>query len=53
MVTNEASVQRAVAELQERASLSSYDTAIREYGRSADDVEEWWLSTLAGLVLRQ
>jgi hypothetical protein len=32
-------------------TLDSFDTATREYGWRADDVEGWWLATLGEALL--
>ena len=43
---------RAVAVYTMTVTLDGFDTATREFGWTADDVEDWWLSTLVELLLR-
>lgn len=43
---------RAVAVYGITVSLPSFDIATREYLWSPDEIEEWWQTTLAGLLLR-
>ncbi|MDF8263804.1 TetR/AcrR family transcriptional regulator [Luteipulveratus flavus] len=44
-------VERAVAIFALVVSLDSFGSATRDYGWSADEVEEWWYATLSGLLL--
>ena len=44
-------VDRAVAAYGITVSLGSFHIATREYDWSPDDIENWWLTTLAELVL--
>ena len=46
-----ADVDRAVAVYGALVTLESFDTAIRDYGWSPDEVETWWHDTLAGQLL--
>lgn len=45
-------LEQAVAVYGVLVSLGSFDTAIREYGWSPADVENWWYTTLVELLLR-
>jgi AcrR family transcriptional regulator len=45
-------VDRAVAVYGITVTLDGFDTATREYGWRPDDIENWWLSTLAQLLTR-
>jgi AcrR family transcriptional regulator len=44
--------ERAVAVYGTLVSLEGFSTAMVDYGWSADEVEEWWHATLAGLLLK-
>jgi AcrR family transcriptional regulator len=43
---------RAVAVYAMTVTLDGFDTATGEFGWRPDDVEEWWLGTLAAVLLR-
>jgi AcrR family transcriptional regulator len=43
---------RAVAVYAMTVTLDGFDTATGEFGWRPDDVEDWWLSTLAAVLLR-
>ena len=45
-------IDKALAVYAVVVSFESYDVATREYGWTPDDVEQWWHSALAMLLLR-
>ena len=44
--------ERAVAVYAMTVTLDGFDTATGEFGWRPDDVEDWWLSSLAAVLLR-